>query len=377
MAVSDAASKPLRSLPSPPPLADFPQLLRRSADDDTTLERPESNRRSTEPSPTALLQGYFTTSAAGKHKSSSHRNKSPFSRSHLRSRSSGSALSAPPMTRAHSMPAVRTASRAFDSSASPSLSPSPPANGSPQRSPARVRSPLCIDPRDSNPPPPRSPHGFETTNAGTIHSIQEDSELDITPGNFNSTASPGPTPPVAVFTRSTSGRRRPPSPLYTIAMPSPSAAPTSYPASVMEANASLSSGSASSSPALAPAKYNETFPSQFSLHHYASTSSFSSISSTPSSARSRSPSISSLEPIEDAPDAESEALEDERIMHLRLAAERSERGDDSNDDPVRRKSLDVSRGFGFVRGRGAERKRWSICGGERRADLDLETIWED
>lgn len=25
----------------------------------------------------------------------------------------------------------------------------------------------------------------------------------------------------------------------------------------------------------------------------------------------------------------------------------------------------------------AERKRWSICGGERRADLDLETIWED
>jgi hypothetical protein len=41
--------------------------------------------------------------------------------------------------------------------------------------------------------------------------------------------------------------------------------------------------------------------------------------------------------------------------------------------------LDVPRGFGFGRngGSGRERKRWSICGGERRADLDLETIWED
>jgi len=23
------------------------------------------------------------------------------------------------------------------------------------------------------------------------------------------------------------------------------------------------------------------------------------------------------------------------------------------------------------------RKRWSVCGGEKRADLELETIWED
>ena len=24
-----------------------------------------------------------------------------------------------------------------------------------------------------------------------------------------------------------------------------------------------------------------------------------------------------------------------------------------------------------------KRKRWSVCGAERRGDLDLETIWED
>ena len=27
--------------------------------------------------------------------------------------------------------------------------------------------------------------------------------------------------------------------------------------------------------------------------------------------------------------------------------------------------------------RGDKRKRWSVCGAERRGDLDLETIWED
>ena len=105
--------------------------------------------------------------------------------------------------------------------------------------------------------------------------------------------------------------------------------------------------------------------------------------STPTSARSRSPSISSLETIEDAPDAESaaeiDAREAERIMRLKLAADRAdrmERGEDV-DEPRRRSSLDVPRGFGFGRGGNRERKRWSICGGERRGDLDLETIWED
>lgn len=77
---------------------------------------------------------------------------------------------------------------------------------------------------------------------------------------------------------------------------------------------------------------------------------------------------------------ESEAIENERIERLKLAAERAERaerGESVDDDSRRRSSLDVPRGFGFSRGGNRERKRWSVCGGERRADLDLETIWED
>ena len=36
------------------------------------------------------------------------------------------------------------------------------------------------------------------------------------------------------------------------------------------------------------------------------------------------------------------------------------------------------RGRSLGRDGGSEkRKRWSVCGAERRGDLDLETIWED
>ena len=102
--------------------------------------------------------------------------------------------------------------------------------------------------------------------------------------------------------------------------------------------------------------------------------------STPTSARSRSPSISSLETIEDAPDLESEAVEAERLARLKLAAERAERAESGEepDDRSRRGSFDAPRGFGFSsRSANRERKRWSVCGAERRADLDLETIYED
>ena len=71
---------------------------------------------------------------------------------------------------------------------------------------------------------------------------------------------------------------------------------------------------------------------------------------------------------------ESEA-EAEAIERLKLAAEGEEEG-----ERRRGGSLDVPRGFGFGRNGGSrtnEKKRWSICGGERRGDLDLETIWED
>jgi hypothetical protein len=88
--------------------------------------------------------------------------------------------------------------------------------------------------------------------------------------------------------------------------------------------------------------------------------------------RSRSPSISSLETIEDSPDAEEEAIEADRIAKLKAAADREDGGEQ------RRSSLDVperGRTFGF--GKRDSRKRWSVCGAERRGDLDLETIWED
>lgn len=91
--------------------------------------------------------------------------------------------------------------------------------------------------------------------------------------------------------------------------------------------------------------------------------------------RSRSPSISSLETIPDDQDAEAEAIETDRIAKLKAAADRESEGTEG----VRRSSLDVPGGSGrtFGFGKRDARKRWSVCGAERRQDLDLETIWED
>lgn len=98
--------------------------------------------------------------------------------------------------------------------------------------------------------------------------------------------------------------------------------------------------------------------------------------STPSSIRSRSPSISSLETIPDTPDAEEAAVEAERIAQLKAAADAADGGDSA--ESKGRSSLDMSlRGRAIVLGSRDKRKRWSVCGAERRGDLDLETIWED
>lgn len=326
-------------------------------DYDASVTRPENNRSTTDPTPVALLQNYF---AMPKPEQTTSRNRSPFSRSHLRSRSSGATANLPKMVRAHSMPAVHSLARPFEHISNPTISgPRSPqllSSHSPQRSPARTRSPFVTESQDSTSyfPPPRSPHWYETANAGPIESIQEDSELDLTPRNPTayspSLANP---PPISLSSRSSSVRRLPASPLH----------------SQTAANRDPAIATEQDSPAFVPSKFTESFPSSFQLHHYASTSSFSSIS-TPSSARSRSPSISSLETIEDAPDAEYEAIEADRLWRLQLS-EKGERGEDGAEDGYRRK------GFGFSRGRNSERKRWSVCGGERRADLDLETIWED
>ncbi len=101
----------------------------------------------------------------------------------------------------------------------------------------------------------------------------------------------------------------------------------------------------------------------------------SSIPSTPTSVRSRSPSISSLETIPDSPDAEEAALEAERITQLKAAADAAE-GDSA--ESKGRTSLDAPfRGRNLGLNSRDKRKRWSVCGAERRGDLDLETIWED
>lgn len=41
----------------------------------------------------------------------------------------------------------------------------------------------------------------------------------------------------------------------------------------------------------------------------------------------------------------------------------------------RRRSVDFDRTIRW--GAADKRKRWSVCGGEKRSDLDLETIWEE
>lgn len=371
---------------STPPDSASPQPERKT--------RPENTRSSTDPSPSpsALLQSWFKdkdknewafprphTSSNG---SSNSRNRSPYSRSHLRSRSSGAALlSAPLMARAHSMPNPHT-SRPFDGQSG-------------RESPLRSRSPAFRN-EDG---PQRSPSWFETSSSATslsgnsnggslgIEAIQEDSELDLTSCAPSSSQSSPLTQHSASFARSAPlNRRRPASPLHSSTSASPQPASLSFPASVIDQgvpiNMSASTPSGSNSPALGPQKYNEPHPSQM-LHHYASSSSFSSIPSTPTSARSRSPSISSLDTIEDAPEEEQESeaqLELERIERLKLAAERAEagEGDESDDGGTNRRrngSLDMPRFRGM--GRSSDRKRWSICGGERRGDLDLETIWED
>ena len=308
--------------------------------------RPETPRRSTDPLVTAPLHAQLHNDLTVAH--SRPRNRSPYSRTHLRSRSGGSSLAAPPMARALSLPTQRTTTHA---SLSPSSTPLV-STSSPVRTPARARSPFRSQPDDMQSNSAMSPQLYDSG----FEIIAEDSELDLTPrAAIERSSSPlyGSLNSARVLT---SRRQRPSSPLNGFGF-------------------SSAASSSASSPNLAPAKFNEGFPA---LHHYPSTSSFSSMPSTPSSARSRSPSISSLETIEDAPDAECEAIEAERLARFKASTENP----DSADGEKRRSSLEIPGarsgvGFGFGRGAGQARKRWSICGGERRADLDLETIWED
>lgn len=134
--------------------------------------------------------------------------------------------------------------------------------------------------------------------------------------------------------------------------------------------------SVSSSPSYQSSRFSDTFlgPGGYGTYSYPGSFASSSVPSTPTSARSRSPSISSLETIPDSPDAEEAALEADRIAQLKAAADAAD-GVEENKPRVAESS---GRGRSLVAAFGRDkRKRWSVCGAERRGDLNLDTIWED
>jgi hypothetical protein len=163
--------------------------------------------------------------------------------------------------------------------------------------------------------------------------------------------------------------RRPSSPLCHVANAAPGSAPNTAP---------TTPSAVAVSPSYRP---YDSFASSNSYAYSAAYPS-SSVPSTPTSARSRSPSISSLETIPDSPDAEEAALEAERVAQLKAAADAAAAaagGGGEGGDAKGRGSLDVPARGRTLSGFSSrdKRKRWSVCGAERRQDLDLETIWED
>lgn len=283
--------------------------------------RPSPTRRVTAPEASGVLSPFSKTLPTTL--PLRPRNRSPYTKSHIRSRSSNSPLSAPQMARSHSSPMPDAARTLPSTTARPS---------SPSRPLARRRSPLRRVPDEAY-----SSYGGQIDIGETI---AEGKELDLTPKPATDTELSQTSPVHNTFPRC---RKRPSSPLHPILQTggSPHTLRTS-----------------SSSPSLAAAQFNEPYPSNYS---YAS----SSIPSTPTSFRSRSPSISSLETIPDSPDAE---LEAENVAELKAATDKE--GDFEGEEGVRRRSS-LS---GAMKDK---RKRWSVCGAERRGDLDLETIWED
>ncbi|KAJ5750321.1 hypothetical protein N7533_007349 [Penicillium manginii] len=269
------------------------------------------------------------------------RARSPLTRSHSRSRSLVGIPGMPSMTRAYSSPGLDSRGRYIFVNGR-GLPAHPPADGVKRPMPLQMRADDHIE-----------------TRLGSLNiseTISENAELDTTPRSPSSHTSGSPVLMPQTFPRI--GRMRSTSPLhFQHPMSSPPPIHTSP---------------------LLGGKYNESYP----IH---SSSSTSSVPSTPTSLRSRSPSISSLETIPDIPDAEAEALEDEdRIAELKAAADAADAASNANRRRGTSDTSSPSSSFGMVRGgssayapRSDKRKRWSVCGAERRQDLDLETIWED
>lgn len=252
-------------------------------------------------------------------------------------------LTMPLMQRAHSSPGVDSSGRF--------ISPSQYHNPLTARRPAsplsagRRRSPLRGATEETYP--------VSWSGLAIEPNIPEHAELDLSERMADDLSNISPIPTYHnTFPRS---RRRPASPLH------PSASAPTLTTSRSELRAVSPHAAGTSSPQ--PRYYiNEPYPG--------SLGSASSMPSTPSSFRSRSPSISSLETIEDTPDAEEAA---------RLAAEedtkdRAETGESGAETSESRRR--GSEGSGRTLRSNKERKRWSVCGAERRADFSLEVIEE-
>lgn len=273
-------------------------------------------------------------------RSRNHSPSTPLPRPHT---SAGVGLITPLMQRAHSSPGVDSSGRFV----TPQYHPS-------QTAPRRPPSPLTAGSRRRSPLRSAMEESYPSWSGLAIEpNIPEHAELDLSE-DF-SHISPVPTYH-NTFPRS---RRRPTSPLH----PSASA-PTLHIHSSARAISPHTTGT--SSPGSASDKryfINDSYPTNFS-YSYPSTS---SMPSTPSSFRSRSPSISSLETIEDSPDAEEAAM----IAAEEDAKDRMEEIDTG--EVKRRASLELR---GNTLRSNKERKRWSVCGAERRADFSLEVIEE-
>lgn len=292
------------------------------------LRKPPTIRRSTDPSPSSPISPSWAPPSLPYRPRAS----SPLSSSshHVRSRSAAS-LMPPPMARTQSMPGTSGTGHLLYS---PHIRPQ-----SPSGSPSRIRIPR----KPSDEGFPSSP-----TRVSVLDPERNLPERHSSPNLGLGIGSTTPMPKL----------RRPSSPLYQVAHVGASSVAGGVPTTP-------------SSIATSPYRPYEPFTSNYA---YSAAYTSSSVSSTPTSARSRSPSISSLETIPDSPDAEEAALEAERIAQLKAAADAAEGGDAKG-----RASLDGPARGRILSGFGArdKRKRWSVCGAERRQDLDLETIWED
>jgi len=275
------------------------------------------------------------------------RNTSPLARgahTHSRSKSSTGTF-APPMSRTQSMPGVSSTGHLLINTQQRRPS-------SPLGSPARIRTPR--KPADDVFP------GFAHRGLGGISETGLQSPIDSKVLAERSSSPIFGLQQSALLPRT----RRPSSPLRYISQQHPSS-----PSPVTPSSAASPSYPSSRFDFINATSYGGTFnfPGSFAS---------SSVPSTPTSARSRSPSISSLETIPDSPGAEEAALEAERIAQLKAAADAEDGAEEA-----KKQGFEVSGGrgrtLGVTFGGRDKRKRWSVCGAERRGDLNLDTIWED